>query len=62
MVVLTVWMVCVWWCRVQDVEKEMADLQKRQKELTDAWELERKGVTYIQVSQSVSRCIMCCPD
>lgn len=50
MVVLTVCMVCVGWCRVQDVEKEMADLQKRQKELTDAWELERKGVTYIQVS------------
>jgi ATP-dependent Clp protease ATP-binding subunit ClpB len=34
--------------RLKDVEKEMQDLQVKQKELTAAWDMERKGVTYIQ--------------
>lgn len=34
--------------RLKDVEKEMSDLQVKQKELTAVWDMERKGVTYIQ--------------
>ena len=35
--------------RLREVEKEMEGLKRRQNELTEAWEKERKGVVVIQV-------------